>query len=529
MSGAVRQQVEAFLGQSPSYGLPAGLPVTRIDTHISIIFLIADKAYKLKKPVDFGYLDFTSAEKRRAACENELMLNRRTAPELYLRCVPVCEAEAGLTLDGDPEKAIDWLVEMRRFDQDMLFASLAESDSLTEDLVTGLAEQVAAFHDQAEVRRNDGGAARFGRVLDSNLENFAPFERSVYAGRSVSNLDDKMRAALRKAAPLLDRRKAKGWVRHCHGDLHLANVAVIDGKPTPFDCIEFNDDFARVDVLYDLAFLLMDLAFRAETSVSLLGFASHALNAYLTAQPVDALGDTLEGLSLLPLFMACRAAVRSHVAARATVGAEPSIAAALAAQACAYFDFASRILDQPTPVLWAVGGLSGTGKTHLAHRLAPSGPGPLGAVHLRTDVIRKRLARVGLRDRLPSGSYTREASDTVYAQLYEYAGLALDAGQSVVCDGVFAAETERRAIEAVAADRGIPFTGAWLSADLAELEGRVTRRAAAAKDASDATAEIVRVQAGYDLGQMTWQRIDASGPKTRTLSAAFDAFNVTGT
>lgn len=516
--------LEAFLETPAAYGLADEEPVERIDTHISTVFLAGERAYKLKKPVDFGYLDFTTCEKRHEACRHELELNRRTAPDLYLRVLPVRRTAQGYALGEGEGPVADWLLEMQRFDQDDLLAAKADAGTLSRETIEDLAAFLADFHQTAEVRRDSGGAARFARVLASNEENYAPFVGPVYDATLIERLEARARTALDGIGPLLDARRDAGWVRHCHGDLHLANVTLWKGKPVPFDCIEFNDDFARIDILYDLAFLLMDLVFRAGGSPALSGFANAALNRYLQSLPQHELAATLEGLRALPFFMSARAGVRSHVTARTWSGVtEAGRREDLAGRAVAYADLAIGLLEPQRPVLVAVGGLSGTGKTTLARELAPLLPGPAGAVHLRTDVLRKKLAGVPETERLPASAYTPAASQAVYDEMTSLTKMALAAGQTVICDAVFARPGERGALEQVARDAGTAFKGLWLTAGADVMTARVEERGRHGRDASDATPEVVRTQLSYDLGEIGWDRVDARGtpPDVCQRAAAF--------
>lgn len=525
---ARQKQMEAFLQTPDAYGQPSHVSVSRIDTHISAVFLVGERAYKLKKPVDFGYLDFTSLEKRHQACLHELELNRRTAPDIYLSVVPVRLVGARFALGPGKGPVIDWLLEMVRFQQSDVLANKAADDALTRQTVEALARAVHAFHDAAEVRKDAGGAERFAQILASSAENFAPFIGPVYSDGLISRLNAKASATLQRVHALLDDRRAAGWVRHCHGDLHLGNVALINGEPVPFDCIEFNDNFARIDILYDLAFLLMDLSFRATTNARLAGFANAVLNAYLQSSSQAELKSMVEGLQALPLFMSTRAGVRSHVNARTweslDEGEDKSVARA---DALSYAVYALELLTPPEPVLYAVGGLSGTGKSTVAKALAPLIGGPTGAVHLRSDVLRKKLAGVDVTDRLPSSAYTQKASDAVYAEMNALAVCALKAGQPVICDAVFSRPDERAAIEKCAEAAGVPFAGLWLSAPSSTLKTRVEHRAREEQDASDATQEVVAQQLSYELGEIGWNQVESGGSREAVLALSAKALIIT--
>ncbi len=505
-----------FLAKPEAYGLDACEEIRRIDTHASHVFLAGTRAYKMKRPVRFTFLDFSTLEKRKAACDREVELNRRTAPDIYLGVVPVRRVGRGFRLDGGEGEIADYLVEMKRFGDEGLLATLAGSGELTLPLVEELAAEVAAFHRMAEVRRDFGGAEGTARIVAGSEEDMRESIGLVLDADEAQAVTAKSRALISRHRALLDERRAQGWVRHCHGDLHLGNVTEIGGKPVIFDCVEFSDHIARIDTLYDLAFLLMDLAFRGESDERLRGFANRALNVYLDHLTAEEIGDATRGLALLPLFVSMRAVVRAKVTAVQAKGGNDG----KRDLARAYLDFAGRAL-KPCPVrLVAVGGLSGTGKSTLAKQLAGTIGGTVGAVHLRTDTIRKRMFGAGPLDRLPAEAYARDAGERVYAEMTQLATLALDAGMSVVADAVFATEEERRAVAELAVASGVRFDGLWLEAPASVLEARVAARERQGRDPSDAGVAVLKRQLGYDLGEMTWVRADASGTPEEALAVA---------
>ncbi|HZB90177.1 MAG TPA: AAA family ATPase [Stellaceae bacterium] len=496
-----QQEVGDFLAQGASYGLP-GAPVEQIVTHISRLFLIGERVFKLKRAVKFSYLDYSTLERRERFCRAELALNRRTAPGIYLGLSAVTRARDGrLALDGSGA-AVDWLVQMHRFDQDDVFDRMAAARRLTPALMRDLADAVAAFHGAAEITRDYGGRDSVARTIAINDENLRlaapPFER----GR-IDRLHAGSQAHLARLGPLLEARRAAGKVRRCHGDLHLRNVCLFEGRPTLFDGIEFNDEFACIDVLYDLAFLLMDLVERGREDD-----ANLVLNRYL-----DRSGES-DGLAALPLFQSMRAAVRAHVlGALLRSGKTPPEVQA----ADGYLALALALLEPHPPRLLALGGLSGTGKSTVAQALAPGFPPAPGARLIRSDVLRKRLAGVAPETRLPRESYTPAVSARVYAALGEEAERALAAGYSAVVDAAFLRAEERRAIAALAAKAGIPFTGLWLEAPAERLEARIAARRG---DASDADRAVLHWQRGIDTGPIEWLRVDAAGGVAETVAGA---------
>ncbi len=494
MSADDQGPVIAFLSDPATHGVAA---VERIDTHASVVFLAGNRAYKLKRAVRFSYLDYSTLALREQYCRAELALNRRTAPSLYEAVRPVTR-EAGGFAFGGPGPVVDWVVVMRRFDQDTLFDRLAERGALTAPLVLHLAAQIAQFHAAAEVDADAGGLAGMRETVKINADNLGAAPADVFDAVDVARLTAATDAALARVTETLESRRRGGRVRWCHGDLHLRNICLVEGRPTLFDCIEFSRLIACIDVFYDLAFLLMDLHGRG------LDQAGNAIfNRYLD------LRDESDGLPVLPLFLSVRAAVRAHVTAAAAGQQPPSEPRVeLVGTARRYLTLATALLRPAPPRLIAVGGLSGSGKSALAYALAPDIGGVPGARVVRSDVIRKQLFKAGLTDRLPPSAYESETTERVYRRMAEMAEAALAAGHSVIADAVHADPRERSAIAAVARRSGAPFRGLWLDASGSVLEARVTDRRG---DASDADAAVVRRQQRYDLGALEWHRIDASG------------------
>ncbi len=502
MRAGDQDETIGFLSRPQAYPAGAG-EVRRVETHISVVFLAGDRAYKLKRAVKLPCLDFTLPELRRAACLAEVEVNRRTAPGIYLGVVALTRGEeGGLKLGGGGE-AVDWLVEMARFDEDTLFDRLAVKGALGRDHMEDLAEVIAGFHQRAERRRDRGGRSAVAAVIENSAQCFAECAGGILDRERVGELTAASRRAVQSRAALLDGRAGGGQARLCHGDLHLRNIFLLDGKPTLFDGIEFDRDFATIDVLYDLSFLLMDLDHR-----DLRRLANIAFNRYM-----DVTGD-VGGLGALPLFLSMRAAIRSHVAAAAVPGAPD--AESQRSAAAAYLGQAHRYLAPVEPRLVAVGGLSGSGKSRLARELAPFIGAAPGALVARSDAVRKRLAGVPLLSRLGAEGYSEEMSKRTYATVFEDAAAALEAGHSAIADCVFADPEQRAEIAAVAAAAGVPFQGIWVAAPLEVRERRVSSRK---RNVSDATAEIARRQLDYDIGEMEWPRVDSSGPRDDTLAA----------
>jgi uncharacterized protein len=498
-----QSDVLAFLADRAAHGL--GEPIKRIDTHGASVFLAGQDVYKVKRAVRFPFLDFSTLEKRRFACERELAVNRVNAPDLYLGVVPIsrdgCRLKFG---DGD---IIEWAVHLRRFDENRTLDRLAEQGALDQGIIAKLARAAALSHRRAPIAASVGAHLALRGQIEETLTSLeaAP---EIFAGESAKNLRKAMSQALAHHESLLSARETLGQVRRCHGDLHLRNIALIDGEPVLFDAIEFDESIATCDVLYDLAFLLMDL-----WTCGLKQEANLLFNRYLWI--CNDLQTQLNGLSLLPLFLALRAAIRAKVAIL-----HPGEGTPRAMEARSFFEAACAFLLPASLDLVAVGGLSGTGKSALATALATSIGRAPGAVHLRSDIERKRLFGVNEFDRLPLEAYLPQTSPLVYQRLRDLASLALASGQSTILDAVHLRREERAAAERVATENNAHFTGLWLEAPLGLLRERVAKRAG---DASDATVEVLAAQAKHERGVMDWQRLDAARSVETTAAGALAA------
>lgn len=498
-----------------------GQAVTRIDTHGAMVFIAGDRAYKIKRAVRYSYMNFSSLALRQLACAREVVLNRRTAPMLYLGVAPILRSKDGTMRLGalrqpdalgagpaaEPEHPAEWAVVMRAFNQDDLFDRLAERGALDATLLTALADEIHRFHEAASrAEASYGGAQSLRVVLGDNTAEMAE-QPTLFPPPALRKLAARSRSALKAVTGLLDRRLAGGMVRHCHGDLHLRNVVLLDARPCLFDAIEFNDSIACVDVLYDLAFLIMDLDQRGLRTA-----ANLVLNRYLR------IGESLDGLAALPLFLSLRAAIRAKVnAAAANSQSSDTGRREKQKEAVRYFAAAQAYLDPEPPRLVAVGGLSGSGKSTLARALASELGAAPGALHLRSDVQRKVLFEVNDLTRLPETAYTPEISAQVYQRLLDRAETALAVGHSVVLDAVYDRPDCRAAVEAVAERVGVRFDGLWLEAPSKLL---LSRTAARQGDASDATPEVVRRQLEATRGTMTWSQLDAGQPETAVVTSA---------
>ncbi len=486
-------EVEQFLSAPSTYG-PNTDHIDRVDTYGAMLFMTPDRVIKVKKAVKYPYMDFSTLEKRRAACFNEIKLNRPTAPSIYIGvCAVARQSDGSLALirDGletDKADIIEWGVEMHRFDEDQRLDHLAERHVLTDQMLLTLSDKIAEFHTGAPIYREEPDFfSAMQKIIRENTDAFREFP-TIFSSARVDTMTGHLDDWMARKQTVFHTRQEKGYIRHCHGDLHLANLVCVDGEPTLFDALEFDDNMARIDVAYDLAFLLMDLLERGHGRSANLVF-----NRYLSAT------SDLSAVSLLPLYLSVRAAIRAKIAA-----AENNHSAAET-----YFRFAEKFLAHHEPVLVAIGGLSGTGKSTVAREVASFVGAPPGAVVLRSDVLRKQIFDVSETETLPSSAYTDDTSQRVYALLHEKAAEVLSYGQSVIMDAVYHRPNERETAQKVAATHQASFFGIWLEAPPPTLKARVDSRTG---DASDADARVVVRQLDYDVGVVTWSNVLTDAP-----------------
>ncbi len=455
-----------------------------LETHISTVLLTGRYAYKLKKRVDLGFLDFTTLAARRHFCEQELRLNRRLAPSLYLSVVPITGTLDAPVMGGTGE-AIDYAVQMREFPQDALLSRVLARGLLARADVDALAGEVARFHARIDVAP---AASPFGSpetVAGYARRNFQACDGSAAAPRrALASLSRWTERELAERGATLRRRKEDGFVRECHGDLHLGNMAAIDGRIVIFDCIEFNDELRWIDVMSEVAFTAMDLADRARPDL-----ARRFLNAYL-----ERTGD-YAGLSVLRFYLVYRAMVRAKVVAvrAAQVGVGPA-RASLHAESRGYIVQALRYARRTQPVLILMHGLSGSGKTTVAQDLLER----IDAIRIRTDVERKRMHDITPEPAgavaVPGALYSPAVTARTYERVRDHAATALDAGFTAIADGTFLQRAQRDLLRGLAAERRVPFVIVDVSADDATLHERLARRARLSNDASDADAEVLALQ-----------------------------------
>ncbi len=455
----------------------AGTPP--LETHISAVFLGADTVWKLRKAVRLSFLDFSRLAERRRTALREFDLNSGAAPGLYRDVVPVVRRPDGTLALGGNGETVDWVVRMARVPaQDFLEQRLP--GALDPAMLDGLGDSVAAWHAALPPADKDQ-AASMPLVAEGNVQ------AALAAGLPVARVRQwrtEVQAALAAREAWLRDRTARGFVRRAHGDLHLGNICLWQGRPVPFDALEFDEDLATIDLGYDLAFLLMDLDVRAGRPA-----ANRVMNRYI-ARTGDV--DLVTGL---PPFLSLRAMVRAHVEA----------SRGRTAEAGGYLDAALAYLQHKPPVVVAVGGLPGTGKSTLARALAPELGAAPGALVLRSDEIRKRLHGVAPEQRLPPAAYAETVSRVVLAALCRAVGDTAAAGHAAIADATFLDPADRTEVARAAVQ--VHFVGVWLQAPLEVLEVRVAARRG---DASDADVEVLRRAAAADTGPGAWLGVDAT-------------------
>lgn len=498
---AMQRSVFDFLGNPATHG---GADVRRIETHAAVVFLAGDRALKVKRAIQYPFLDYSTLAKRKAACDEEIKINRPSAPQIYQRVVSIRQGlDGSFSIDGDGPP-VEYAVEMIRFDENATLDHLAHTGALDPALVVDLADTIASSHKAAPAAAASDWIGSIPSIIAGNTTAFRASGR--LPTNDINELETASQTEFERIQVRLKNRGHLGLVRRCHGDLHLANIVLIEHKPILFDAIEFDPAIASVDILYDLSFALMDLLhYGRRTEANIL------LNRYLTKTFEDNCG----GLATLPLFMSMRAAIRANVLLARLDGHQADEATVLL-EARPYFALARQLISPSPPTLVAIGGLSGTGKTVLARALAGTIDPPPGALILRSDVTRKQYFQAHETQRLPEHAYQPQVAGIIYQILTERAERILSQGHSVILDAVFAKPAERSAVAAIARRFGLPFVGLFLVSDLATRMKRVGQRAG---DASDATIELVKYQEDYNVGPIDWHVIDASGTPEQTLQS----------
>ena len=502
---AAQAEVIRFLESGAGFGDST----QRIDTHGAIIFLTGDLALKIKRAVKYDYMDLSTVAKRHTLLDRELELNKSTAPSIYRSVMPIVRRKDGaLALDG-PGDVLEWVLVMNRFPAKAELAHIADDCGIDDALALKLGASIARYHAASPVRNLDGAA-----LIEEIIDELERVFRSMGEAISVEASDfiARSRKVWSDLSESLHQRSRNGHIRRCHGDLHLRNIVVIGGVPTPFDALEFNERLGTCDTLYDLAFLLMDLDHRG---------MGHPANLVLNAYFSEACSDlTDSGLSLLPLYLSIRAAIRTMVDVQTAAVAADGIE--MMGEARAYLMQAMDYLDPKPTVLLAIGGYSGSGKSTIARAIAHKIGAAPGALHIRSDVARKTLLHHDPLTHLGAEGYTPEVTARTYDAIRHQARIVLGQGHSVILDAVHGNADARRAAEDIATDAGCDFVGIWLESKTATRLARISTRG---PDASDANSTVVIRQAGADPGAMQWHRIDTDRSLEETLSSVSMTLN----
>ncbi len=470
-----------------------------IETHISWVFLCGPYAYKLKKALNLGFLDFTTLDKRKFYCQEELRLNGRLAPELYLAVVPITGTPEQPQLGGSGA-AFEYAVKMRRFPQEALLNHMADRNRLENTHIDQIIAQVADFHQTIPAAT---AGTRYGdpeQVSAPVHENFAQIRERTHDPRHVQSLDRMNAWAEHEYQTRYEQfrqRKGLGFIRECHGDMHLGNMAVIDGRPVIFDGIEFNPDLYWIDVMSEAAFLCMDLEDHKKRN-----FAFRFLNGYL-----ELTGD-YAGLRVFRYYLAYRAMVRAKVAVirfSQEAGRDPQSPAAREFER--YLQLALGYTRPQRPVLFITHGLSGSGKSTLSAPLAEI----MGAIRIRSDRERQRLFGKGRKEggaaTIDQGVYSNDATRKTYAKLAELAAAVLESGHTAIIDATFLERPQRDSFKRLADRLGAPMRILFFRADAAALQRRIRERQREGRDISEADLSVLEHQlaayAGLDGDELS--------------------------
>ncbi len=478
--------IEALLSGGP-YPHPCD-EIELIETHISWVLLTGRYAYKIKKPLDLEFLDYTTLERRRICCEQELRLNRRLAPLLYLEVVPISGNELTPEIGGR-EEPFEYAVKMHQFREADLLSNLSARDELTAEVTDSLAGIMARFHtsiEVADVHSPYGTPQVVRNAMQNNFDAIrARCASDAHLLTHLERLEAWTKARYRALTPLIEMRRQQGFIRECHGDMHLGNIALVDGEVTVFDGIEFNPHYRWIDIVSELAFLLMDLDDRRAFALR-----RRTLNRYL-----HELGD-YAGLALLRFYQVYRAMVRAKVEAiRSSQEDLAPVQRDTHVEHCqGYVDLAETYTDSLSSALVITHGPSGCGKSTLSQFLAEH----TEVVWIRSDIERKRLFGLSALDRagneLKQGIYSEQASEQTYQRLQKLAQTILNAGFPVLVDAAFLNARVRQRFKELAEDMGVAFLILDVFAEETVLRDRVETRARTGKDASDASLEVLQHQ-----------------------------------
>lgn len=463
------------------YPHPVTLPIQLIQTHISFVLLTGDYAYKIKKPVNFGFLDYSTLEKRQHFCIQELRMNQRSAPDIYLEVLPITQTEHNTFELSSTANPIEYALKMRQFPQESLFLSLFEQGSLTEELMEGLGQTVAEFHAKAPTNEyicSFGEVAKIRNIINNNYQLSEKYIGGPQTQKQYEETRQFTELFFDEKPNLFKNRIERHKIRECHGDLHLKNIAFWQNKINLFDCIEFNEPFRFVDVMYDVAFTVMDLEARGRKDL-----ANAFLNTYL-----EETGDW-EGLQVFPLYLSRQAYVRAKV--NSLMLDDNNISEGEKKQvfqtASHYYQLAWEYTKPRQGRLLLMSGLSGAGKSTTARYLARR----LGAIHIRSDAVRKHLGGIPLQDRGGEELYSEAMNQKTYQRLLELGITLTKAGWTVILDGKYDRQNWRGNVINLAEAEQLPLQILHCTASLELLRARLQQRRG---DIADATADLLESQ-----------------------------------
>ena len=486
----------------------SGAEIDIIPTHCAYLFLGHPVVYKIKRIVQYSYLDTRNIDDRRQLCERELELNQHLLPAYYIDTVTITlESNGSLAINGEGS-TIEWAVRMKRFEEQNVLENIATSGQLTEELARTLAESVAQFHNALGPELVSDGYQRMYEIVNELVIEFSQLN-NIIPSRQTREFETLVSAHLEGGRNQLDDRARNGYVRRCHGDLHLRNIVLIDGQPIPFDALEFNERLGTCDILYYFAFLLMDVG-----KQDLYTQQNQLLNTYLLNTDID----NTQSLNLLRLFLSCRAAIKAMTTAQAAILEHDSEESGQL-EASDYLSIAIGYLSSSKPSLIAIGGLSGSGKSAIAIKLSAIIARPPGAVLIHSDNERKVAAGVPLHHTIPFEQYTTAASVSNYKLLAFKAHAALSAGFTVIVDATFLKSLDRINMEDIAHKLCVPFVGIWLNATAETLRARVVARR---NDVSDASLGVLETQLQIYDAPSDWTTFDSARHLELLTTECFD-------
>lgn len=485
-----------FLQDKDTHG---GIHPTRVDTHLSHVFLTDRDVYKLKRATKFDFVDYSTLSLRHQYCLKEVDANRFWSASLYRGVLPIRRSTSGYKLGGETGEIVDWLVHMRRFPDEARLDRRLSYGLVTAAHISKFADDLSRLHKSAAPDKKHGGAAAMLELINQVSNGLTQHAQGPIKCSRIHQFRTRLEHLASGLTDQLNKRRSSGKIKRCHGDLHLKNICFWRGALIGFDALEFDEDMRTIDTLYDLAFPVMDLVHHGRSD-----FANTLLNRYL-ARTCD-----YAGLAVFDLYLSLRAAVR---ALAASISGDED-------ETCAYFATAERLSEQrKTPYLAAIGGRSGSGKSTIAANVASKLGGAPGAIVIRSDVLRKTILGVKPEHPLTETSYRSKVTEDVYHRMRQIASIIIHAGYSCILDATWLDPEERRHIDQLALDLGLEHVKIWLDAPSEVLHARIAARGL---DASDATSSVLDAQLQIETPS-DWTSIDASGTLASTQSDVLGA------